>query len=146
MLDQVQYAQESKWKEAKEFKGFLNILEGLNDDKKKIQELNVSHFLRIITSSLTKHFDMRVSADLLFLSLFIEQKICTCISKLIMGINENISENCVSSIHKQGINILKLKVFLSINMLQTNMMILRSSSFMQTHAVPMHLIASGYDM
>ena len=97
---------------------------------KKIQELKVTHFLRIVKFSLTKHFGIWVSADLIFLSLFSNQKIGTYIDKFIMGISENISKNCVSSMHDQIITIPKLKTFLNTNMLQKNITTVRNSPFM----------------
>ena len=102
----------------------------------------IYHFLRIIKSSLTKHFSMWVSTQLIFLSLFGESKTAVCVAKFVFG-REDEEESYVSEYHGCKIDTKNLRAFLQTQCTSEQVMQIRSSPFFSEHAVALRLLADG---
>ena len=69
-----------EWLKMEKFGNFVSTFGKLNEEEISIQKLKVRHFLDIILKSLTKHFSVWISSNLLFLSLFEESNTATCVA------------------------------------------------------------------
>ena len=96
---------EKKWETIEGFENYKAMLEGMEDSEKKNQQEELSHFLRIVNASLTKHFSMWASTDLIFLSVLLEQKIATVIVRYMYGMEYNSKEHCVGKMHNKTIDL-----------------------------------------
>ena len=132
ILQQIEDTMDNKWIEMKEFNDFLRSIDNLDENKKAIQKRKLNHFLRIIKSSLTKHFCIWVTSELMCLSLFSEAKIATCISKFMMGQEQQEQEDFYSNFHDCTINMHKLTQFLHNQCKVSTLMKIRNSHFSPT--------------
>ena len=87
---------DEQWENAAEFNKFKLTFENIIEEEKVMQKEKVKHFLQIVKASLTKHFSMLISHELLFPSAFSEQKTATCIVQYLFGIDDRRDEVCVS--------------------------------------------------
>ena len=149
MSEQVEEAKNEKWQEYDEWKGFVESIEELEkDEEKEIQKVKVTHFLRIVSASLTKHFRIWTSSDLLFLSLFAETKTAKIVARLVLGMEQEVGteEKFFSKAHNWNINIYKFAQFMIKHCKQETIVKVTSSPFVLANKVAIRLIADGGDI
>ena len=146
MMDQVRSAENGKWESLADFEGFKASVNGLPDEEQGIQRLKVTHFLRILCASLKKHFGMWISSNLLFLSLFSEQKTATCIAKFLSGGVRDHEETYDSEAHGSQINLQKLRLFLEQQCTPDTIETIKNSQFWRANSIPIALLANGHDI
>lgn len=143
MMDQIEYTMEGKRKCIPKFADCKATLDTLSTNETKIQEEKVKQFLQIVAASLTNHFGMWISKDLLSLSLFSEQKIAKRVVRHPLGTPFINGENSVSVIQDKSIDVAKFNQFLDKYYTQNKVMAIHNSLLYTNTVVPSQLIASS---
>ena len=137
---------DEQWENAAEFNKFKLTFENIIEEEKVMQKEKVKHFLQIVKASLTKKFSMWISHELLFLSVFLEQKTATCIVKYLPRIDDRRDEVCVTEMNNEHIDVKASRQFLIENCAQETVIRIRNSPFYTQHAVSLRLISLGHDI
>ena len=85
MLEDLTMAWENEgWKRSDAFAGFRQSMEQFDEQRKLEQVMKANHFLEFARNALITHFQIWVN-DLLFLSLYSEQKTARVVAKYLDG-------------------------------------------------------------
>ena len=134
------------WENIDGFKEIKVTLVDMTEDEIVIQKEKVKYLLCIIAASLTKHFSIWIRHSFIFLSVFSEQMIVTCILRYVLVMIYRRDELCVSDIHDRTIDMKQFRQYLIKYCTQQTIITVWSSPFFKEYWMPLIFVAMGYDI
>lgn len=146
MVQDIDKLSEDRWKDEIVFSDVLHRYNTLDENEKVIATKKISHFIRYVKESLTKHFKQWCN-ELFFLSIFSNKETATVIAKYVLGQSlESCSGIYCCDFHKCSINMLEFVSFLTCNVSNDTVYHTRMLPFVTENSTGLRLIASGQSL
>lgn len=133
---------ESNWRCLENFDNYKKSLSELSEREKELCKKYFTHFFRLIKDSIRVRF-LPWTNDLLFFTIFLDQRTATYIAQMVMGCNISSPPEYFCNYHKKMINVRKFTNFVNKNSSNEAIMNIQNLPCINTSIVVVALITSG---